>query len=416
MILRLALGSLLARALTVAMTVLAIALSVMLFLGVEKVRTGAKASFADTISGTDLIVGARTGSVQLLLYSVFRIGNATNNMTWESYQDIAARDAVDWIVPISLGDSHRQFRVMGTTSEFFQRYKYRSGQSLAVSDGKVMDDLFDATIGADVAETLGYNVGDPIVVAHGLASFCEHEDQPFRISGILEKTGTPVDRTVIVSLEAIEAIHVDWRSGAQIPGQSTPADVIRQMELQPAAITAALVGVKGRLQVFGLQRAINDYGEEPLLAILPGVALQELWQIVGIAETALIAVSGMVIVTALIGMMATIFSSLNERRREMAIFRAMGARPRVIFAMLVLEAAVMAAIGALFGLILLYLGLYVAQPLIDSTFGLWIPIDPPTLREVWVLVGVILAGAIVSMVPAIRAYRMALADGMMVRI
>jgi putative ABC transport system permease protein len=416
MILRLALGSLLARALTVAMTVLAIALSVMLFLGVEKVRTGAKASFADTISGTDLIVGARTGSVQLLLYSVFRIGNATNNMTWESYQDIAANDAVEWIVPISLGDSHRQFRVMGTTSEFFERYKYRSGQSLSVRDGEVMDDLFDATIGADVAETLGYSVGDPIVVAHGLASFSEHEDQPFRISGILEKTGTPVDRTVIVSLEAIEAIHVDWRSGAQIPGQSTPADAIRQMELQPAAITAALVGVKGRLQAFGLQRSINDYAEEPLLAILPGVALQELWQIVGIAETALIAVSAMVIVTALIGMMATIFSSLNERRREMAIFRAMGARPRVIFALLVLEAAVMAAIGALLGLILLYLGLYVAQPLIDSAFGLWIPIDPPTLREVWVLIAVILAGAIVSMVPAIRAYRMSLADGMIVRI
>jgi putative ABC transport system permease protein len=416
MIFRLALGSLLARALTVAMTILAIALSVMLFLGVEKVRTGAKASFADTISGTDLIVGARTGSVQLLLYSVFRIGNATNNMTWESYQDIADRDAVDWIVPISLGDSHRQFRVMGTTSEFFQRYKYRSGQSLAVRDGAIMDDLFDATIGADVAETLDYSVGDPIVVAHGLASFSEHEDQPFRITGILEKTGTPVDRTVIVSLEAIEAIHVDWRSGAQIPGQSTPADAIRQMELHPAAITAALIGVKGRLQVFGLQRSINDYAEEPLLAILPGVALQELWQIVGIAETALIAVSAMVIVTALIGMMATIFSSLNERRREMAIFRAMGARPRMIFAMLVMEAAVMAAIGALLGLILLYLGLYVAQPLIDSAFGLWIPIDPPTLREAWVLITVILSGAIVSMVPAIRAYRMSLADGMMVRI
>lgn len=416
MILRLALGSLVARALTVAMTILAIALSVMLFLGVEKVRTGAKASFADTISGTDLIVGARTGSVQLLLYSVFRIGNATNNMTWESYQDIAASDAVDWIVPISLGDSHRQFRVMGTTGAFFERYKYRSGQSLTVRDGALMNDLFDATIGADVAETLGYSVDDPIVVAHGLASFSEHEDQPFRISGILEKTGTPVDRTVIVSLEAIEAIHVDWRSGAQIPGQATSPDVIRQMDLQPQAITAALVGVTGRLQVFGLQRSINEYAEEPLLAILPGVALQELWQIVGIAETALIAVSGMVIVTALIGMMATIFSSLNERRREMAIFRAMGARPRVIFAMLVLEAAVMAAIGALLGLVLLYVGLFIAQPLIDSAFGLWVPIDPLSLREVWVLIGVVVAGAIVSMVPAIRAYRMSLADGMMVRI
>lgn len=416
MILRLAFGSLLARAVTVAMTILAIALSVALFLGVEKVRTGAKASFADTISGTDLIVGARSGSVQLLLYSVFRIGNATNNLTWESYQDIAARPEVDWIVPISLGDSHRQFRVMGTTTAFFERYKYRTGQSLAVERGVIMDDLFDAVIGADVAATLGYDVGDPIVVAHGLASFIEHDDQPFRVSGILQKTGTPVDRTVVVSLEAIEAIHVDWRSGARIPGQSTPAEVIRQMTLEPQAVTAALVGVKSRLQVFNLQRAINEYPQEPLLAILPGVALQELWQIVGIAETALIAVSGMVVVTALIGMMATIFSSLSERRREMAIFRAMGARPRVILSLLVLEAAMMAAIGALIGLALLYVSLLFAQPLVDAAFGLWLPIEAPTLRELWVLIGVVAAGAIVSLVPAIRAYRMSLADGMMIRI
>ncbi len=416
MILRLAFGSLIARALTVGMTILAIALSVALFLGVEKVRTGAKASFADTISGTDLIVGARSGSVQLLLYSVFRIGNATNNLTWESYQDIAERPDVDWIVPISLGDSHRQFRVMGTTPAFFERYKYRSGQSLAVQHGAIMSDLFDTVIGADVAATLGYGIGDPIVVAHGLASFTKHKDQPFRVSGILEKTGTPVDRTVIVSLEAIEAIHVDWQSGAKVPGQSTPADVIRQMKLEPQAITAALVGVKSRLQVFGLQRSINEYPQEPLLAILPGVALQELWQIVGIAETALIGVSAMVVVTALLGMMATIFASLSERRREMAIFRAMGARPRVILGLLVLEAVLMVAIGAILGLAFLYVGLFIAQPLVDSAFGLRLPIEAPTLRELWVLCGVTAAGAIVSMVPALRAYRMSLADGMMVRI
>ena len=226
MIFRLAIASLFARALTVAMTILAIALSVALYLGVEKIRTGAKASFADTISGTDLIVGARSGSVQLLLYSVFRIGNATNNVTWESYLDIAARHDVDWIVPISLGDSHRQFRVMGTSPAFFEHYKYRQGRSLAVSDGAIMDDLFDTVIGADVAATLGYSVDDPIIVAHGLASFTEHKDQPFRVSGILEKTGTPVDRTVVVSMEAIEAVHVDWQRGAQVPGQSTPAEVI----------------------------------------------------------------------------------------------------------------------------------------------------------------------------------------------
>ena len=416
MILRLALGSLIARATTVGMTILAIALSVGLFLGVEKVRTGAKASFADTISGTDLIVGARSGSVQLLLYSVFRIGNATNNLTWSSYQDVASRPEIAWIVPISLGDSHKQFRVMGTTPEFFNRYKYRSGQSIEFADGKNMSELFDTVIGADVAATLNYRVGDPIVVAHGLASFTEHKDQPFKVSGILNKTGTPVDRTVIVGLRAIEAIHVDWQEGAQVQGQTTPIDVIRKMKLQPKAVTAALVGIENRLQVFGLQRAINKYNKEPLLAILPGVALQELWQIIGIAEVALIGVSAMVVITALIGMMAMIFSSLNERRREMAIFRAMGARPRVILGMLILEAAVIATIGAILGLALMYLGVYIAQPIIDAEFGLWLPSKAPTLNEFLVLAAVIIASIVASLLPALRAYRLSLADGMLVQI
>ena len=409
-------GSLTARALTVGMTILAIAVSVALFLGVEKVRTGAKASFANTISGTDLIVGARSGSVQLLLYSIFRIGNATNNLTWESYQNIAAHKDVDWIVPISLGDSHRQFRVMGTAPNFFDRYKYRSGQSLVIQDGELLDDLFDTVIGADVAATLGYEIGDPIVVAHGIASFMEHQDQPFSVSGILMKTGTPVDRTVVVSLEAIEAIHVDWQSGAQIPGQVTPADSLRQMELKPKAITAALLGTKSRLKVFALQRSINEYPEEPLIAILPGVALQELWQIVGIAEKSLIGVSIMVVVTAFIGMVATILSSLSERRREMAIFRAMGARPRTIVTLLLLEAILMAGIGACLGMVLLYLGLFAGQPLIDRSFGLWLPIEPPTIREVKLLLSIVITGAFVSIFPAIRAYRMSLADGMIARI
>lgn len=416
MILHLAIKSLLARATTVGMTILAIGLSVALFLGVEKVRTGAKASFSDTISGTDLIIGARSGSVQLLLYSVFRIGNATNNLTWSSYQEIAGRPEIAWIVPISLGDSHKQFRVMGTTPEFFSRYKYRSDQSLEFSSGEIMSDLFDTVLGADVATSLKYEVGDPIIVAHGLASFTEHKDQPFQVSGILKKTGTPVDRTVIVSLRAIEAIHVDWQGGSQIQGQKTPIDAIRKMELQPKAVTAALVGIENRLKVFSLQRAINNYPREPLLAVLPGVALQELWQIIGIAEVALIGVSAMVVVTALLGMMAMIFSSLNERRREMAIFRAMGARPLVIFGMLIFEASMIAISGAILGFALAYIGLYFARPIVDSAFGLWLPSAAPTLNEFSLLAAVVAASIIVSLLPAIRAYRLSLSDGMTVQI
>ena len=415
MILRLAFRSLLARRLTVALTVLSIALSVMLFLGVEKVRTGARASFADTISDTDLIVGARSGAVQLLLYSVFRIGNATNNVTWESYQDIAARPEVEWIVPMSLGDSHKGFRVMGTTGAFFERYRYRGGRGLEIASGAPMADLYDAVIGADVAAALGYAPGDPIVVAHGLASFSHHDDQPFRVAGVLAKTGTPVDRTVIVPLEAITAIHVDWATGARAPGPGTPAEKIRGMDLTPDAITAALVGVKSRLKIFSLQRWINDYAQEPLLAVLPGVALQELWAIVGIAGTALIAVSGMVVVTALLGMVAMILSGLDARRREMAIFRAMGARPGVILGLLVLEAMLCAAIGAGLGLGLVYGALALGRPAIDAAWGLWLPLDPPGMTELAVLAAVIGGAGLASLIPAIRAYRLSLADGMMVK-
>ncbi len=412
---RLALKSLVSRRVTVALTVFAIGLSVALLLGVEKVRTSARASFADTISDTDLIFGARSGSVQLLLYSVFRIGNATNNVSWTSFRDISGRPEVAWAVPISLGDSHFGYRVMGTTTDFFERYKYRGGRSLEFVEGRIFDDLFDAVVGADVAAALGYRIGDPMVVAHGLASFTEHDDLPFRLSGILGKTGTPVDRTVFVSLKAIEAIHVDWQSGARNPGQTTPASVLRSMELEPTAITAAMIGVKSRLKVFQLQRAVNEYPREPLLAILPGVALQELWEIVAVAEYALVGVSFMVVVTALIGMAAMIFSSLNERRREMAIFRAVGARPRTVFTLLLTEALAMTVSGIVVGLAIFYTMMWVARPFIDAQFGLYLPIELISKDEWLLLAGIVLAGAVVSLLPAFQSYRMSLADGMNVR-
>ena len=411
---RLAAASLANRWLTAMLTVIAGALSVALFLGVEKLRTGARASFADTVSGVDLIVGARSGSVQLLLYSVFRIGNATNNITWETYKDIAAMPAVDWIVPVSLGDSHRGFRVMGTSRAYFERYRYRGGRPLAFAAGRPFDDLFDAVVGADVAEALGYRLGDEIVVAHGIASFAEHDDKPFRISGILAKTGTPVDRTVHVSLEAIEAIHVDWEGGAQ-SGDPVSAEEVRRMDLTPGAVTAAFVGVKSRLAVFGLQRAINEYREEPLLAVLPGVALQELWGIVGVAETALAGVSAMVVVTALLGMATMMLASIGERRREMAILRAVGARPRTVIALLVTEAALLGLAAAALGMAVLYAGLVALQPLLDARYGIYIPVDEPTAREFALLGAIVMAAVVVSLVPALRAYGMSLADGMTVR-
>jgi putative ABC transport system permease protein len=416
MLLKLTLNSLYARLLTVGMTVFAISLSLMLYMSVEKLRTSAYTSFTDTISQTDLIVGARTSSVQLLLYSVFRIGNATNNITWESYEDVINKKEVAWSVPISLGDSHKGFRVMGTNSEFFKRYKFRGGQSIELEQGNNLDDLYDVIIGAGVAEKLNYSVGTPLIVSHGLQSFSDHDDQPFKVSGILAKTGTPVDNTVIVSLEAIEAIHVDWSTGAKIPGQITPVEEIRQMDLSPKNITAALIGVNSKLQIFQLQRWINEYPEESLSSILPGVALQELWRIVGVVENLLLGISVTVIFTTLIGMTAIIFSSLNERRREMAIWRAMGASPKVVIGLLMLEAFIISVMSIIVSTVMLFLTLYVLQPWIDNTYGILVNIEMLAVKDIYIFMLFILSASLVSLIPAIRAYWFSINDGMTIKI
>ncbi|MGB0440902.1 MAG: FtsX-like permease family protein, partial [Paracoccaceae bacterium] len=197
---------------------------------------------------------------------------------------------------------------------------------------------------------------------------------------------------------------------------ATPEDVIRAMDLKPKAITAAMIGVKSRLQAFGLQRAINEYPDEPLQAILPGIALQELWEIVGVAETALTGVSAMVVATALLGMAAMILSGLNERRREMAILRSVGAGPLTIAGLLLTEAVTMAAAGAALGIGLLYVGLLVLRPWLDEAYGLYLPLSGLTQKDAIMLGLVLAAAALVSLVPAIRAYRLSVADGMMVKV
>jgi putative ABC transport system permease protein len=312
---------------------------------------------------------------------------------------------------------NRGFRVLGTTRDYFEHYRYRREQGLEFRSGGPFEDLFDTVLGADVAEQLGYELGQEIVVAHGLGrtSFAEHADKPFRVAGILEQTGTPVDRTIHVSLEAIEAIHVDWRGGAAIPGQTVSAEEVRGMDLTPRAVTAALIGLRSKLATFDLQRFINEYPEEPITAVLPGVALQELWSIVGTAETALRIVSAMVVATALLGMATAILATLNERRREMAILRSVGATPWHVLGLLLTEAGLLALVATLLGVVLLYTALLIARPLVDAYFGLYLEAGWLSHRELLTLGGIMAAGLAMGFLPAFRAYRLSVADGMIVR-
>ena len=419
-LIRLALASLANRRFTAWLTVFAIALSVCLLLAVERIRTETRSSFASTISGTDLIVGARSGSINLLLYSVFRLGNATNNIRWDSFETIARDPKVKWAIPISLGDSHRGYRVMGTSRAYFEHYQYGRGQALQLAQGQTFaDDPFAVVLGAEVAEALHYQLGQQLVLAHGVAtiSLSKHDDKPFSVVGILKRTGTPVDRTLHISLQGMQALHIDWQNGVPAQGKGRiSAEQARSMDLQPYAITAAMLGLNSKIATFSVQRQINEFRGEPLLAILPGVALQELWSLMGSAEKALFVVSLFVVLTGLIGMLTAILTSLNERRREMAILRSVGARPWHIASLLIVEAFALALAGVLLGLALLYLGIALAQGYVQANYGLFLPLALPSRYE-WTLLGAILAAALLmGALPAWRAYRQSLADGLSIRL
>lgn len=406
---------------TLGLVMLSIALATALLLGLERLRHDIRSSFTQAVSGTDLIVGARTGPVQLMLYAVFRVGGATANIGTDSLQMLAAHRAVAWVVPISLGDSVQGFPVLGTTGAYFEHFAYGDRQPLVLAQGRVfrddLDGLYEAVLGAEVARALGLGLGDSLALSHGLSALPgeaapSHADKPFQVVGVLARTGTPVDRTVHVSLPSLEAIHLDWVGGAPVPGLQIPAEAARKFDLQPRSVTAALVGLRSRVAVFRVQRDVNDYTGEPLMAVLPGVALDELWQVVGLGERALLAISGLVAAVSLLSLVAVVLAGLNERRRELAVLRAVGASPRQLMLLLTVEGAWVTIGGVVLGALAAAVAVQAAGPWVQTAFGIQLQWQAPGASEGGLMAAVLAAGMLASVIPAWRAYRWSLADGL----
>lgn len=486
-ILQLARKSLFNRSLSVALSILAIALSVLLVLSVEKIREGVRQGFLQTISGTDLVVGARASGVQLLLSSVFRIGNVSNSINEHSIEFIEAQPEVDWVVPISLGDSYHGYRVLGTVTGYFDHYKYGGGKQLAFSAGERFSETLDVVLGAEVAAKLDHKLGDKIILAHGAGSvaFITHDEDPFVVTGILARTGTPIDQSVHVSLAAIDAIHEDWQPGVG-KGESDhedhdePADHDEDEEHDEgdahdedydegeehhdehkdhyedderheehdeneehhdegeehhddhenhedhdedeehdhehaSGVSAAFIGLHSRVDALALQRRINEYEGEPLSAILPGVAFADLWRIISGVDKALFAISLLVVVAAIISMIIVMVSTLDSRRREMAILRAVGARPRHIFALFLFEAGLIAVAGIVVGFVLTNMGVFLAQDMIQTRIGVQPGLGWPSAREGLFVIGLVSFSLLGGLLPALYATRLTLADGLSVK-
>ncbi len=418
--LKLAIKSLKNRAFVTALTVVSIALSVALLLTVERAKRAAEDGFTQTISKTDLIVGARSGPLQLILYTVFNMGNATHNISYETYEKVRANPAIDWTIPYSLGDGHRGFRVVGTTQDFFRHYHYRGDRKVALAQGKEFSELWDVVIGAEVARKLKYNIGDRVVITHGVTKgegILQHDDRPFVISGILEGTGTPLDRAVYISLQGMEALHIDWTGGAApAPDKMIPRDQLSVETMKVHTITAFFVGAKSRIETLKLQREINGYKEEPLLAIIPGATLSELWNGLSYVEGVLRMISWMVVAVGFMAMLIALTTTLNERRREMSILRAVGAKSSQILGLLVFESTLLTLIGVGAGVILSSGLIAVLRPWIESEFGLYL-VGPAFTQSELIYLMITLAGGIaIGLIPALRAQRQSLKDGLSVRL
>ena len=401
---------------TLVLVVFSLALSTTLLIGMERVRSQLRESFVQTVSGADLLVGARGSGLQLMLYAVFHMGGAVGNMGWDSVQRIAAGSDVAWAIPLSLGDSHRGFPVVATTRDFFTHYRYQRDKELRFVNGAPFNGIFDVVLGAGVAKKTGHAPGDKLTLSHGTGSagLAAHADKPFAVTGILAPTGTPVDNSLYISLEAMEAIHLDWQGGAPVPGFHIQADHVTKFDLTPKSVTALLVGLKNRARVFTVQRAVNNDPTEALMGVMPGVALDQLWDMLNTGESALLLISWMVTVTGLAGLVSVILAGLGERRRELAILRSAGAGPRDIVTLLALEGMLIIGIGIVCGLAMLCALIAALGPVLAESYGIGLYISPPTSGEWALLGGIAAAGLPASLIPALRAYCMSLADGLSV--
>lgn len=390
-----ALKSLLHRKGSVALTIFAISISVIVILGIDHLRLQTKNSFTKSTSGVDLIIGTRSSEVNLLLYSVFRIGSPTSNISWQSYQRIKADKSIKWSFPISLGDSHRGYRVLGTTKNYFDFFSYGEQQSLKFKNGQPFDDVFDVVLGAKAAQNLGYMVGDKITLSHGIGatSFTHHKHMPFIVTGILAPTGTPTDQTLFVGLQGIEAIHIT----EPFTGNTNIVE-----NLKPKSITAFMVGLQSKMAIFNFQRKINTDKLEPLSAILPGVALANLWQAMSMFDNSLQLISAIILVSSLIGLSAILLSSIRERREEISLLRIIGASPSFIFCLIQLEALLITLLSIVLALLALNITLPFLKAVILNNYG--VEIETIMLPKIEMVIGLFIFTFIAATPPAIKAF------------
>ena len=395
-LINLSLKSILSRKLVSSLLIISIAISTTLLIGIEKVKHSTKHSFSHSISGTDLIIGSKTSDIQLLMYTLFRVGQPVANISWSTFNNIKSYPEVAWAIPISLGDSHKEYPVVGTNIDYFTYYKFGRKKSLHLKTGFLFNKLNEVVLGYEVAKQLNYQINDVILLSHGVSGSPQalHKENTFKVVGILKATGTPVDKTVHISLEAMTALHS-----------------ANKQDLTPTSITSCLIGLKSKFSLFTVQNRILKLKSEPLIAVIPGVALSKLWNNIRFIDSSFFIITLLVTVIAFLGLLLSLFLLLNQRKKELSILRSLGAHPVQISLLLITESLIITVSGTLLGLISLLINGILLGPILEEKTGLILSLSTISTHEITLSLAIILFGGITSLIPGYMIYKRSLSKG-----
>ena len=406
-------ASMRSRLVPIVLVIVALSASMALLLAVDRIQQATKNGFNQSLSGVDLVLGPGGSGLELVLYTVFHLGKPTNNITTETVSDITDDPMVEWAVPVALGDNHRGYRVISTTDEYFDRIKFGGDQPLVFAQGTPFSDLNETVIGSEVAEALGYALDTSIFVTHGSQMIGKlHDDFSFKITGILASTGTPIDRAVFVSLEGYELIHLGWQNGSKtLSLQNLDINAIPKERLYPKTVTAVYLGLTSKLSLFKFIRAVRDYPEEAISAVIPGVALAELWSIVGIVDSVFQLLNWLIIGISIVGMVTMIITGLDSRTRELTILRALGLSPPKLAGLVLLETVIISLTAVLSAIVSVWFLTVAAADLLTQWAGVRIELTWLAIDELSTIMIIVLAGVCASLIPAGMVYRRSLHKG-----
>jgi len=369
--------------------------------------------FEKNFAGIDLVIGAKGSPLQLILSSLYHLDAPTGNMpVAEAKAFLNPKHPIfKAAIPLSLGDSHKGYRIVGTNVGFINLYQAE------FEAGEVFKETMEVVVGATVAKNLGMKPGDTFKSSHGLIEDenLVHEDAaPFKVVGILKKTGSVIDQLLITKTQSIWAVHEEHEHEGEEneehnhEGEEHAHDSAAAEEDRPLAfyedqqITSLLVQFRGRnIQALNMARNINE--NTNFQAATPAIEINRLYTLLGVGEEALKALAMLIIFVSGLSIFISLFSSLRERKYELAVMRTLGAKPGFLFQLIIFEGVILAVLGFIFGIALSHGSMIFLADFLEKSYRYDFTAALFLKEEAYLFGGSLVIGIIAAIIPAFQA-------------